>query len=217
MAVAASPTSPSRPWHKVTSVSWRSARRLSRTRGGPKPGAISSSFSTATPGANSLGTLASVHARAYPIDEYEETGITRLQAYSLAKQSILDLGILSKGAFWASDAIGLRMASHPNFELPQPDVELTQRLRSILGDDAGRYGISLLDFTDPSAPVFAEINGSQQQNPGSVGKLLVLLTWFQTLADVYPDDIETRFRIMAETQITANAFTQRAAMAAFFL
>ena len=153
-----------------------------------------------------LGMMGSASAAAYPLDEYGETGITRLQAYWLAKQGILDQGILSKGAFWASDAIGLRMNSHPAFELPPPDVELTQKLRSILGSDADRYGISLLDFTDPSAPVFAEINGSLPQNPGSVGKLMVLLAWFQALADVYPDDIEARFSLMADTQITANAF-----------
>ena len=153
-----------------------------------------------------LGTIAATGARAYPLDEYEETGITRLQAYWLAKQSILELGILTKGAFWPSSAIGLRMTSEPGFELPVPNVELTETLRSILGADAKRYGVSLLDFTDPKAPVFAEINGSQQQNPGSVGKMMVLLAWFQALADTYPDDIDARFRIMADTQITANAF-----------
>ena len=153
-----------------------------------------------------LTALAPAAAFAYPLDEYEETGITRLQAYWLAKQSILDLGILSPGAFWPTSDIGLRMTAYPNFELPQPNAQLTQRLRDILGADVGRYGVSLLDFTDPSAPVFAEVNGSQQQNPGSVGKVLVLLAWFQALADTYPDDIEARFRVMADTQITANAF-----------
>ncbi len=151
-------------------------------------------------------SLSAPGAHAYPLDEYEETGITRLQAYFLAKEGILKGRILTRGAFWNGDAIGLRMSAYPGFELPAPDPKLTQRLRNILGADADRYGISLLDFTDPSAPVFAEINGSLQQNPGSVGKLMVLLAWFQALADVYPDDIEARFRIMADTQVTANAF-----------
>jgi hypothetical protein len=150
--------------------------------------------------------MAPAAAFAYPLDEYEETGITRLQAYWLAKQSILDLGILSPGAFWPTTDIGLRMTAYPDFELPTPEAELTETLRELLGDEANRYGISLLDFTDPAAPVFAELNGSQQQNPGSVGKVLVLLAWFQALADTYPDDIEARFRVMADTQITANAF-----------
>jgi hypothetical protein len=36
--------------------------------------------------------------------------------------------------------------------------------------------------------------------------MMILLAWFQALADVYPDDIDARFRVMADTQVTANAF-----------
>ena len=39
-----------------------------------------------------------------------------IQAYWLAKQSILDLGILSPGAFWPTSDIGLRMTGYPDFE-----------------------------------------------------------------------------------------------------
>jgi hypothetical protein len=35
---------------------------------------------------------------------------------------------------------------------------------------------------------------------------MVALAWFQALADVYPDDIDARKKILFETQITANEF-----------
>jgi hypothetical protein len=44
------------------------------------------------------------------------------------------------------------------------------------------------------------------RNPGSVGKLLVATALFQSLADVYPDDIERRLQVLRETQISADGF-----------
>ncbi|MGH7899290.1 MAG: hypothetical protein ACREQQ_15145, partial [Candidatus Binatia bacterium] len=51
-----------------------------------------------------------------------------------------------------------------------------------------------------------EHNGATKLNPGSVGKIIVLLGWLQTLADVYPDDVEGRRRVLRDTMMTADSW-----------
>jgi hypothetical protein len=64
----------------------------------------------------------------------------------------------------------------------------------------------VLDISDPAKPRYVEVNGNRIQNPGSVGKIMVALAWFQALADIYPDDVEARHRLLYETVITADGF-----------
>jgi hypothetical protein len=66
----------------------------------------------------------------------------------------------------------------------------------------------VLDLSDPAHPRYAEHRGDYKQNVGSVGKLIVVLSLFQALADVYPNDIEARKRILKNTFITADTFSQ---------
>lgn len=145
-------------------------------------------------------------ADAYPLDAYEETGIARLEGYRLAQEGRVIGRQLPEGAMLSSEQIVLRLADRPDFELPAPDPALSATLKGLLGADAPRYGITLLDLTDATHPRYAEYNGGMVQNPGSVGKLMVALALFQELADLYPDDVETRRRILRETEITANGF-----------
>ncbi len=145
-------------------------------------------------------------AHAYPLDAAEATGITRLEAYRLAQQGQVRGQRLPKGALLPSDAIQLRLADRPDFQIPPADPALSVKLRGLLGADAPRYGVVLLDLSDPAHPRFAEHNPDTAQNPGSVGKLMVALAWFQALADRYPDDLEARRRMLRETPIVADPF-----------
>ena len=141
----------------------------------------------------------------YPLDATAETGIARLEAYELAKTVLLERGTLKPGSLLTSDQVQLRLRD-TGFTMPEPDPALTGKIRDMVGPDAPGYGVSVLDITDPAHPHLAEINPERSQNPGSVGKLMVALAWFQALADVYPDDVDARKRILFETQITANDF-----------
>jgi hypothetical protein len=141
----------------------------------------------------------------YPLDAAEESGIHRLEAYDRAQSVLLERGTLKPGSLLTSQQIQLRL-SDTGFTMPAPDPEFAAKILEMVGPDAPHYGISVLDITDPAQPRLAEINGNRSQNPGSVGKLMVALAWFQALADVYPDDVDARKRILFETQITANDF-----------
>ena len=148
-------------------------------------------------------------AGSYPLDGYAETGMIRLEAYRLAAQGTARPSFLTEGEMLPSMSIRLALRDHPRFSIPEPDPELSARLKDIIGGDARYYGVTVLDYTDPDNPRYATHNGGRQQNPGSVGKIMVLLAWFQALADIYPDDVKARARLLYEAEITADAFIRK--------
>jgi len=145
-------------------------------------------------------------AWAYPIDGYAETGIARLEGFRLAKEGKIAGNRLQPGAQLNTDQIRLRLQSQADFQLPATDPSLTRKIVALLGAEAKNYSVSVLDLSDPEHPVYAEHNALTRRNPGSVGKLMVALAVFQALADIYPDDIEARKRVLRNTQVTADAF-----------
>lgn len=152
--------------------------------------------------------LAPVVAGAYPLDGYEDTGIVRLEAYRLAQEGKVSALKLPPGAMLPGNDIKLRLADNPDFALPAPDPQWNAKLGSLLGDEADRYGIAILDLSDPDQPHYGEHRAAELQNPGSVGKVAVALAVFQKLADIYPDDIESRRRVLRSTEVTADGVIQ---------
>jgi hypothetical protein len=145
-------------------------------------------------------------ALAYPLDGYESTGIGRLQHQRLVQEGKLGGKKRPSGELLPLAQVDLRLLRQRNFELPPPDPALTAKLKKLVGPDVERYGISLLDLSDPQNPRYAEYHGGQRQNPGSIGKLLVALGIFQALEDIYPNDIDARKRVLRESMITADEF-----------
>jgi hypothetical protein len=150
--------------------------------------------------------LVAAGPHAYPLDGSEETGISRLEAFDLARESLLASGRLKPGALGTTEQVRPRLADQPGFTLPAADPKLNAALREFVGADASKYGIAILDLSDPAAPRYGELNPGMVQNPASVGKIMVALAFFQALADVYPDDVEARQRVLRDTVVTANDF-----------
>lgn len=141
---------------------------------------------------------------AYPLDGYKETGIRRVEGARLANEGLAIGGFQPPGAMLTTEEVDLRLL-HRNISF-SPDPVFTAQIVALLGDEADRYGIAVLDITDPDHPLYAEHRGDYRQNVGSVGKLLVALGLFQALADTYPDDLEGRKAILRDTIITADDF-----------
>ena len=147
-------------------------------------------------------------ANAFPLDGAAETGIMRLEGYRLAQQGKVPGNRLYWGAQLPSEKIGLRLVGRNALAL-EPDAELTRRIVELLGEDADDYSISLMDLSDPERVLYAEHRADTIRNPGSVGKIMVALALFQTLADIYPDDVEARHRVLRDSLITADAFIRK--------
>ena len=145
----------------------------------------------------------------YPLDAYPETGIRRIEAARLAVFGKMRGRKQPPGALLPASLVELRLVDHPDLVLPDPDPEFTAGVAQLLGDKADRYGVAVLDLSDIDNPRYAEHRGGYKQNVGSVGKIAVALALFQALADIYPDDIEARKRLLRETIITADEFIER--------
>jgi len=155
-----------------------------------------------------MTVLVALKSAAYPLDGFSTTDIHRLEAYFRAQDALLARGSLQPGSLWSIDDVKLRLADRPDFELPAPDPEFTEQIRAFLGSDEAGYGIAVLDVSDPDRPRYAEIAAERPQNPGSVGKLVIGLGWFQALADRYPD-VADRARLLKNSQIRADAFIRK--------
>lgn len=145
-------------------------------------------------------------ASAYPIDGEPDTGILRLEGYRLAQEGKAYATAIPPGALLKQAQIRLRMAADPALDLPDPDPEFTQQITDLLGTQSERFGIAVLDLSDPQQPRYAEHRADISFNPGSVGKLAVVTAIFNALAMNYPDDIERRKQVLRDTQVTADKF-----------
>ena len=151
-------------------------------------------------------TVFAIPLGAYPIDGYEQTGIRRLEEQRLIAAGEIKGTRQPAGGLWLTPAVDIRLLARPDFALPPVDAQLTEQIGALLGDKADRYGVAVLDLSDPNQPAYAEYRGDYHQNVGSVGKLLAALGFFQALADAYPEDLQKREEIMRNTVVTADRF-----------
>ena len=147
-------------------------------------------------------------AGAYPLDGYEQTGIRRLEGARLAQEGVIKGPAQPPGALLTTEQVDLRLLAL-QAELPPPDAVFSARIAAMLGDNADRYGIAVLDLSDPENLRYAEHRGDYRQNVGSVGKLLGAVGLFQALADAWPEDTARRARLLHDTVILADGFSVR--------
>ena len=143
---------------------------------------------------------------AYPLDGYEDTGIRRLEASRLGHEGVIKGPKQPEGALLGTAQVDLRLLDHRDMDLPPADPGFTKQIRRLLGGNADRYGLAVLDISDPDNPRYAEHRGDYTQNVGSVGKIVVALAIFQALADTWPNEAD-RIRVLKETIITADSFS----------
>ena len=144
--------------------------------------------------------------QAYPIDGYEDTGIRRVEGVRRVEEGAIPGRKQPPGALLSTAAVDLRLLDYHDMDLPAPDPAFTKEILALLGSNADRYGIAVLDLSDTKQPRYAEHRGDYRQNVGSVGKLVVVLGLFQALADAWPDDMEKRSQILKDTVVTADEF-----------
>ncbi len=142
---------------------------------------------------------------AYPLDGDTYTGIARLEGYRLAQSGQARARIQPPGALLPLAQVDIRLRERPDLQLPSPDPEFQQQMMKLLGRDAPRYAIAILDLTDQDHPAYAAHRADVDFNPGSVGKLAVVIGLFHDLARAFPD-VAAREAVLANTEVVANAF-----------
>ena len=155
-----------------------------------------------------MGLMIAATCMAYPLDGYAYTGIARLEAYRLAMEGKVRAPKQPPGALLSIDQVDIRLQARSDFVIPPPDDEFVAKVQNLLGAEADRYALAVLDLSNLAQPRYAEHRSTARANPGSVGKILIALGVFQALADLYPDDTDARLNILRNTVITADEFIQ---------
>ena len=114
------------------------------------------------------GLMMAVTCGAYPLDGYSYTGIARVEAYRLAMEGKVRAPKQPPGALLPIDQVDIRLEARSDFEIPPPEAEFTTRVKNLLGAEADRYAVAVLDLSNPELPRYAEHRSTARANPGSV-------------------------------------------------
>lgn len=152
---------------------------------------------------------ASALAQAYPSDGYAYTGIRRLDYVAQVQAGTVPGRKLQPGQYLPMEQVFPRWNGTDGKALPLADAGLQAKLDKLLaGSGYATYSVALLDLSDVTHPLYATHNADDKVNVGSVGKVLVVLAIMQTLADLYPDDIAARERVLKTAQVSADVYSQ---------
>ena len=153
--------------------------------------------------------LLSESAGAYPVDGYSYTGIRRLEYARLVQSGEIAGVRRASGQYLSMEQAQPHWHTSDGKLLPPVDEDFSRSVAELVPEAQREdYAIALLDLSDPGHARYALHNPGIQANVGSVGKILVALAFFQALADLYPDDIAARERVLHDTQLTADIFSQ---------
>ncbi len=155
-----------------------------------------------------IGLIVAATCAAYPLDGYGYTGIARLEGYRLAMEGKVRAPKQPPGALLTLDQVDLRLQARADFEIPPADAEFVAQMQNLLGAEADRYALAVLDLSNIEQPRYAGHRSTARANPGSVGKILIALGVFQALADLYPNSMDKRLNILRNTIVTADEFIQ---------
>ena len=146
----------------------------------------------------------------YPIDGYAHTGIKRLKRLELIKSGELpDATKLPEGALKSYMDITLNLTTKKEDSVGSflvVDEAFQQELSGLFKGLDKSYSISVLDISDLDSLRYAKRNETAGYQPGSVGKLAVLVGLFKQLANIYPDDFEKRLELLRTKSVRAGVW-----------
>ena len=146
----------------------------------------------------------------YPIDGYERTGIKRLKRLELIKSGELkDATVLPAGALKSYSDIQLNLLSRKSdsaMGLMQVNEDFQKEISALFRGLDKSYSLTVLDISDPENVRYAERNETAGYQPGSVGKLAVLLGLFTQLEKIYPDSFEKRTELLKNKSVKAGVW-----------
>ncbi|MBU3010087.1 hypothetical protein KO506_01560 [Polaribacter vadi] len=141
----------------------------------------------------------------YPIDGYEYTGIKRLYQIRQFQKDSVKYTRIPKGAYkkWADIKLNLTNKPTDSVEnLFTVDSDFDRRIKRITPQ--GNYSLAIMDMSNPDNLRYAEHRENVGYQPGSVGKIAVLLAVFDQLAKLCPDSYEERVAYLKNTKVKSR-------------
>ncbi len=144
----------------------------------------------------------------YPIDGYERTGIKRLKRLELIQSGELKTTTpLPPGALRSWEDIHLNLKARNADSVSvffAEDEQLQKDINALFRGMDRSYSLSVLDISDPEKLRYAHRNETLGYQPGSVGKIAVLVALFDQLSKIYPDSFEERLALLSNRSVKAG-------------
>lgn len=146
-------------------------------------------------------------AATYPVGGgVEATGIRRLIRLQRMDSTKL-MKTLPYGGRHDLEYIHLSLMDRPiDSNLIEADPALEEKLREIIPNRGRNYSVALMDITPGRKFRYAEMNGNDGYQPGSVGKLAVATAFMCELENVFLDDIGARWDLMMKRVVKGGPF-----------
>ncbi len=146
----------------------------------------------------------------YPIDAGSITGIERLYAYEEALTApIRGVRTPVPGArLLQKEVLTKLLDKNLSMVLPQPDEAFRRELYALVESPRTRYTFAVLDLSEPEHPVYAEYRSEHRFNPGSIGKLAVVMSVFSALAKQFPENVASRESVLSDTFLEATSLVK---------
>ncbi|QBA63650.1 serine hydrolase [Muriicola soli] len=146
----------------------------------------------------------------YPIDGFERTGIKRLKRLELIQDgTITSTTPMLPGAMKSWEEISLNLLEQRSDSLKsffKEDSNLQAEISTLFRGLDKSYSLSILDISDPAQTRYAHRNESLGYQPGSVGKIAVLIALFDQLRKIYPDDMGKRIDLLKTKSVKAGVW-----------
>ncbi|WP_405565830.1 serine hydrolase [Polaribacter sp. Asnod6-C07] len=141
----------------------------------------------------------------YPIDGYEYTGIKRLYQIRQFQKDSVNYTRIPKGAYkkWADIKLNLTNKTTDSVdELFTIDSDFDRKIKRITPQ--GAYSLAIMDMSNPDNLRYAEHRENVGYQPGSVGKIAVLLAVFDQLEKLCPDSYEERVAYLKNIKVKSR-------------
>ncbi|WGD34300.1 serine hydrolase [Olleya sp. YS] len=140
----------------------------------------------------------------YPIDGYESTGIKRLYQIRKMQLDSVKYNRIPYGAYLGLKDIKLNLTSVNDSinQLLVEDKDFAKDMNRLFPGSG--YSASIMDMSNPDKLRYAAYNENAGYQPGSVGKLAVLLAVMDQMAKICPDSWEDRTMYLRDIRVSAR-------------
>ena len=140
----------------------------------------------------------------YPIDGYKTTGIKRLFQLRKMQMDSIPYNRIPFGAYKKLEDIKLNLMELDDSitELLVEDDAFAKEMSTLFPGQG--YSASIMDMSNPKSLRYASFRDNVGYQPGSVGKLAVLLAVMEQMAKICPDSWEQRTMYLRDIEVSSR-------------